>query len=713
MNNQKIVPAGLPEPTQTLRLNGSSAAEKRQEILEYFNQTWDLYESLFDCLADERAYFDKAISLRHPLIFYFGHTATFYINKLMAAGLISQRIDDGIEAMLAIGVDEMSWDDLDNSHYSWPSVAELRDYRGKVRTILVDFIENMPLELPLSWASPAWVILMGIEHERIHLETSSVLMRQLPVEWVKKQAHWPACTHMREDRAAAPNNSLISMPGGQVTLGKTDDTYGWDNEYGISRSDVKPFKASKMLVSNAEFFEFVQADGYRNTQWWDDEGQGWRDFTGATMPTFWVGSAGQPQELKLRLMAEEIPMPWDWPAEVNQLEAAAFCRWKADETGKSIQLPTEAEWYLLRDQVEGDQPDWQQAPGNINLAWWASCCPVDQFPQGDFYDVVGNVWQWTTTPISGFDGFRVHPLYDDFSTPTFDGKHSIMKGGSWISTGNEALRSSRYAFRRHFFQHAGFRYVVSTHQEKLTVNPYETDMLVSQYLDFQYGKPYFGVENYARTLVDIAEKLCGKRHRALDIGCATGRASFELARLFDQVTGMDYSARFIDVALSLASGEDLRYLMPEEGDLMEYCQARLSDVGLGAEQAKKVRFLQGDACNLKPQKEPYDLVLASNLIDRLRQPKRFLQDIAPMIRTGGLLMLSSPYTWQEEFTPKENWIGGVRENGEALTTHQALQRLLAADFIEIQPPMDIPFVIRETARKYQHTVAQLTVWRKR
>ncbi|MFW8304076.1 methyltransferase domain-containing protein, partial [Klebsiella pneumoniae] len=78
------------------------------------------------------------------------------------------------------------------------------------------------------------------------------------------------------------------------------------------------------------------------------------------------------------------------------------------------------------------------------------------------------------------------------------------------------------------------------------------------YLDFQYGESYFGVNNYARALVDIAEKLCEKRHRVLDIGCATGRASFELARLFDQVTGMDYSARFIDVALSLASGETLR-----------------------------------------------------------------------------------------------------------------------------------------------------------
>lgn len=146
---------------------------------------------------------------------------------------------------------------------------------------------------------------------------------------------------------------------------------------------------------------------------------------------------------------------------------------------------------------------------------------------------------------------------------------------------------------------------------------------------------------------------------------------------------------------------------------MQYCQASLADIGISAEQAERVQFVQGDACNLKPQYQAYDLVLASNLVDRLREPKRFLRDITTRIVSGGILMLSSPYTWLEEFTPKENWIGGIRENGEALTTYQALQRLLAADFVEVQAPVDVPFVIRETARKHQHTVAQLTVWRKR
>jgi formylglycine-generating enzyme required for sulfatase activity len=79
----------------------------------------------------------------------------------------------------------------------------------------------------------------------------------------------------------------------------------------------------------------------------------------------------------------------------------------------------------------------KSALGNINLEHYASPCPVDLFKMGEFNDVVGNVWQWTETPITSYPDFKVHPLYDDFSTPTFEGKHNLIKGGSWISTGNE------------------------------------------------------------------------------------------------------------------------------------------------------------------------------------------------------------------------------------------------------------------------------------
>lgn len=704
----------LPPATHTVRLDGVSIMAKRQEILAYFHQTFDLYERLFDCIADERGFFVKAIALRHPLIFYFGHTAAFFVNKLLADGQIAERIDSVIEAQVAIGVDEMSWDDLDERNYAWPTVAELRLYRAKVRDRVSRHIMAMPLDLPIAWDSPAWVILMGIEHERIHLETSSVLIRQLPQDWVQDQPHWPPCDIARYDRRAVPENRLVPVAGGDIIMGKRDATYGWDNEFGERRITLAPFEASAMLVSNAEYYPFVAAGGYADPRWWSDEGWAWRNFAQAAAPTFWIGDPAGPDALQLRLMTRTVAMPWDWPVEVNALEAAAFCKWKAAISGQSVQLPCEAEWAALRAQVPGDQPDWDVAPGNINLAHWASSCPVDMFAQGDgFFDIVGNVWQWTTTPMHGFDGFAVHPRYDDFSTPTFDGKHDLIKGGSWISTGNEAIASARYAFRRHFFQHAGLRYVVSSYKEPHLENPYETDEQVCQYLDFHYGPEYFGVANFPKALADIALEHCPQGGRALDIGCAVGRASLELARRFEHVDGVDFSARFIDAALQMVAQDSYRYTMPVEGELIDYHEVKLASLGLGQAEASRVHFSQGDALNLKPKYSGYDLVLAANLIDRLREPQRFLTDIGGRINPGGVLILTSPYTWLESFTPRANWLGGVRENGEAVTTYRALQLALAADFEEIAAPQDVPFVIRETARKHQHTLAQLTVWRRR
>ena len=95
-------------PTRTLWLQGNDVGAKRQELLNYFTQTYDLYDSLFECLACDDAWYKKAIPLRHPLIFYYGHTAAFFINKLLIGRFIQQRIDPLIESTVAIGVDEMS-----------------------------------------------------------------------------------------------------------------------------------------------------------------------------------------------------------------------------------------------------------------------------------------------------------------------------------------------------------------------------------------------------------------------------------------------------------------------------------------------------------------------------------------------------------------------------------------------------------------------------
>ncbi len=691
-------------------LDTGSPETMREEIRRYFQTTWELYENLFEMMACDEAYFLRADPLRHPLIFYLGHTAVFFINKLVLAKSISERVNPRFESIFAIGVDEMSWDDLDEKNYEWPTVSEVMAYRNQVRAVVEKAIDALPLEMPVGWDDPHWVILMGIEHERIHLETSSVLMRQLPLDMVKPHPDWAIC----EKSGVAPTNVLRDVPGGKVVLGRPGNRahYGWDNEYGQLETDVAPFRASSYLVSNAEFREFVNAGGYITEGWWTPEGWDWRTYRQAEHPAFWVPTGDK--DFLLRCFVEEIAMPWDWPVEVNQLEAKAFCNWKAEASGLPVRLPTEEEWYRLLEVTGlGNHATWDQSHGNINLARYASSCPVTENFTAGFGDVIGNVWQWTETPISGFPGFRVHPLYDDFSTPTFDTRHNLIKGGSWISTGNEATRDSRYAFRRHFYQHAGFRYIESENKVEIAEDIYESDILVSQYCEFHYGRDYYGVPNFMVTAAGICRELAaGKKiARALDLGCATGRATFELARFCDHVTGIDFSARFIRVGHLLQQKGYTRYAIPEEGELVSYHEKSLADMDL-EDVRNRVEFWQGDAHNLKEQFTSYDLVLACNLIDRLYDPTRFLDHITSRINTGGLLVLLSPYTWLEEFTPKDKWLGGLKIDGENVTTLDGLRARLEPGFRLVEEPRNVEFVIRETARKFQHTASQMTVWEK-
>ena len=692
-------------------LNGTDSELKRQEIKAYFQYCYKRYESLFDLIADEKAYFQKADPLRHPIIFYYGHTATFFINKFKLAKIIDERIDPRLESIFAVGVDEMSWDDLNEKHYEWPTLSQTQTYRDKVYDLVSELIDRLPLELPITEDSPWWVIMMGVEHENIHLETSSVLIRQLPFEYVQEDVNWKECSHYTD----APQNELLEVSSGRVILGKKRDAnlFGWDNEYGDHQAHIPSFKASKYLTSNAEFLDFVKDGGYSNDTLWCKEGRAWRDYTHAKYPLFWKKKE---KGYTLRTVNREITLPLSWPVEVNHLEAAAFCKWKSKKEGVHIALPTEDEYIRLRDESTVlSYLEWTakgENIANINLEGFASSVPVESYKHGDFYDVIGNVWQWSRTPIYPFEGFKVHPVYDDFTVPTFDGKHNLINGGSWISCGNLATQKSRYGFRRHFYQHAGFRYVQSNYEEKVTTNSYTTDSIISQYCHFGWGKNALSVENYPAKCASIAlEYMKDKpKGKAFDIGCAIGRSSFELARGFSEVIGVDFSTRFIQEAQKLKESGILRYVMPTEGELESFHEVNLAAYNL-EEERKKVLFWQADACNLKPIFKDFDLIFAGNLIDRLYDPKKFLDSLASRLNEGGLFIMTSPYTWQEESTPKEKWIGGYKRDGENVSTLEGLKEILEPQF-ELIDRRDIPFVIQETARKYQHTIAEMTVWEK-
>lgn len=186
--------------------------------------------------------------------------------------------------------------------------------------------------------------------------------------------------------------------------------------------------------------------------------------------------------------------------------------------------------------------------------------PVNLFKSGDFYDVVGNVWQHTITPIYPFQGFQIHPVYEDFTTPTFDERHDLIKGGSFISTGNEALYHARYAFRRHFHQFAGFRYV--TNVPAIEVDLHQEEVVSDNNVEMNLKHHYLNPQSY---VVELAEKIKekvgknGKDARVLTVGCSVGRVPLELGKSFKESWGIDYTTRYFQMSTRLREKKFLKF----------------------------------------------------------------------------------------------------------------------------------------------------------
>ncbi len=709
----------------------------RQDVLDYFDNTWTLTEVLFSGLQSEEAFTrPPEHQLRHPLIFYYGHPACLYVNKLRVAGLIEAPVNENFEKIFEVGVDEMSWDDMSKNQMRWPSVREIKKYRSQVyqlvKSLILEHPDLDPAVVQFGPAVSAWALVMAFEHERIHLETSSVLMREMPIGFLKTPDHWPKVNLRNFDSSFILKNKTISIDSGEVKIGKglAELSFGWDNEYGHRALQVPAFKSAAALISNAEFLEFVKEGGYRDPSYWSEHGWKWRSFRNTKAPTFWVsvGPAGL-HEYKIRTIFEEVGFQPEWPVIANFYEAEAFCQWKTqkEQVASPYRLMSEAEHYRLRahiDQVKSKQ-DW-----NLGLKF-GSEVSVHAHSAGGLSDVFGNVWQWCEDTFNPLPGFEAHPYYEDFSTPCFDGRHQMIMGGSFASTGDEAEKYARFHFRPHFFQHAGFRVVQSldASSAKTSFHPgqYESSELLSQYLLLHFAEAQDVLlpslksqgpnqalgfpQRCADVVVSHSQRLGLSMQKALDLGCAVGGSSFSLSQNFQHVVGVDLSASFISAAERLKNNEEISYFRKDQGDLKTALKVRRPESSC----PERIDFRVGDACHLSADLLGFDAVLLANLLCRLPEPEICLRNMSGpngLVKQGGLLVLVSPYSWLPEHTDSSKWLGGQMKNGEKQESSKVIGKILQDDF-ELLEEGEMPLLIREHARKYQYIVSNLMVWQRK
>ena len=238
------------------------------------------------------------------------------------------------------------------------------------------------------------------------------------------------------------------------------------------------------------------------------------------------------------------------------------------------------------------------------------------------------------------------------------------------------------------------------------MNIYETDKLRDEYLLFHFGAPSQilpwsgGPQEALEFPARIVERFSsGEVERALDLGCAVGRSAFEMSRTAAEVVAIDYSQVFVDAGKAMQGAGRCEVSRLEEGKRRE---SIVVEAPAGA-RPERIAFEQGDAMNLRAELGSFDRVLAANLLCRLSEPARLLARLPDLVIPGGELILTTPCTWLEEFTPQDHWPQGA--------TLPWLKGELEAHF-ELLEEHDEPFLIRESARKFQWTVSLLTKWRR-
>ena len=708
----------------TLRIDncfGQTAAEKslhmRMMLWESLETQFNLTEMLFGQLSVS-AFFTRAEPLRHPLVFYYGHTAVFFINKLVLGMFLDQedRIDPVLESLCAVGVDEMSWDDLNIGEWDKvltvdqpATLQRVRDYRrivlGLLHRLIMD--PDRELSLPVPQESIWWVLLMGLEHDRIHFETSQAIMAQLPLSLLSTPCPlwdiFPPPSPPSSSREAIVN-ALITVKGGVISAGRSPSattTFGWDNEFGRGKEvHLRDFQVSQTLVSNDEYVAFIEEGGYRSEALWSSAGWQWAQ--NKSYPLFWKVKQGEGgDKVKFRSLLAEIDMPADWPVVVNNFEAEAFCAWKSKKLGKVVRMISHPEWLLLSARAKSV---------NYNLNFRMGGGPVSVRKCGEalgamgetIYDIRGNLWQHSRSLLTVPPEFKVHPLYDDFTLPTIDGHHNFILGGSWASVGNCASVEGRYGFRRHFYQFAGIRYVCSDNEDLDVPARLVTGEVAMQldenYMDFT--DPVLlsvppcrnGMEAFGR----FAAQYVAAGSSVIVLNGSVGRVTAEIVAHSrpSRVLHTDLTANSLDAFLHLLEHSCVRFERTIEGSI-----CRTECVNMSPEWAKgfadtEIAVKQLDLFRMTEATVSTHDVAVLNLaqLSCVVCPRRgeIPRDLHLLVRPGGLLIVLRP----------------LAEN------RQDNAPLVVPGFVDIGQTQIIPHIIRETRRKHRFSESQCSVFQR-
>jgi iron(II)-dependent oxidoreductase len=288
-----------------------------------------------------------------------------------------------------------------------------------------------------------------LNHEMQHREIMIITLQQLlsfPLPAMQNSRTGVASAANQQDRSNYRPGMMIEIPAGEFLMGADHHDFAYDNERPAHRVFVPTFAIDKFLTSNGEYLEFIEAGGYQRREFWSDAGWNWIKTEQIVSPDYW---RFDPQEgwVRKNFGGEIRPLDADEPVcNVSWHEAEAYAHFR----GK--RLPTEQEWEKAAawnaNRGTAQLYPWGQSPigperASTDARLWGPC-KVWELPGGDspygVRQMLGNVFEWTSSPFLPYDGFQAHP-YKEYSQIFMNPRFKVLRGASWATAAN-AIRNS-------------------------------------------------------------------------------------------------------------------------------------------------------------------------------------------------------------------------------------------------------------------------------
>ncbi|TNF23593.1 MAG: methyltransferase domain-containing protein [Deltaproteobacteria bacterium] len=202
----------------------------------------------------------------------------------------------------------------------------------------------------------------------------------------------------------------------------------------------------------------------------------------------------------------------------------------------------------------------------------------------------------------------------------------------------------------------------------------------------------------------------------VELGCAVGADLASLRAVCAEVIGVEASVVGARAAAALVRGEAVPRLVRVEGRSFQ------SAPPVAGERLTDVHVVVGNALDPPLQAGCADVVMALNLLDTVVEPLNLLGQLDAVLRPGGLLLLASPFSWQDHVTPAEEQLGGGTVPAlAAMGSAEAVQAILRGEtpllthlaYEILDTVDDVPWTLRDHARCSFHYSSWLVAARKR